>query len=458
MDPITVREIAEAAGGVIYSGSEEDTITGICTDSRVFQEGDLFVALSGEKVDAHRFVKSVFEAGGRTFLLSDEEAARSIPEASVILTEDTLAGLQLLTSWYLDRLGLGKIAVTGSVGKTSTRDMVYFILSEKYKTGKPIKNYNSDVGIPLTVAGFDHSMTMAVLEEGMEHRGEIHRLAAMTRPDVAIITNVGISHLEHLGSRENILAAKMEITDFFGPSNVLVINRDNDMLSRLSRDVPYRMIFVGSGSECDYIVSDVEDLGLSGIRFRLKAKDWEKVFTLEVPGAHNAINAALAIAACELYGIGPDMAQEGLSKMVLTGKRLAIREARGVRVLDDSYNAAPESVKSAIRTVAATPAERRILILGNMNELGEDSPRLHYEVGAYAAEEGADLLIGVGDKAADIVRGAEEGGISARLYEKKEDLYPDLPTILRDGDLVLTKASMTCHFWEIADRIINGAD
>ncbi|MCI7326851.1 MAG: UDP-N-acetylmuramoyl-tripeptide--D-alanyl-D-alanine ligase [Hornefia butyriciproducens] len=456
MDAITIREIVDATSGQLLSGKEDAVVTGVCTDSRIFQQGDLFVALLGETTDAHRFVRQVAEQGGKTFLISERDAAEALADANVILVQDTLEGLQALTHYYLDKIGVGKIAVTGSVGKTSTRDMVYYILSEKYKTGRPIKNYNSDVGIPLTVFTFDSTTEMAVLEEGMEHAGEIHRLADMTRPEVAIITNVGISHLENLGSRENIYRAKMEITDFFGRDNVLIINESCDLLKRSRIHGDYRVITVGETGAEDYVVSDIRDMGLEGVNFTLTTGGESREFRLNVPGAHNALNAALAVAACARYGVTMDQAAEGLLKLQLTGKRLKVREARGIRVLDDSYNAAPDSVKSAIRTMEATPAERRVAILGAMNELGDDTPALHYEVGKYAAEHGISLVIGIEPKAAEIVRGAREAGCNALYFGEKEDLYPELPKLLKEGDLVLTKASMTRHFWEIADKIING--
>ncbi len=455
MDIITVDQICSATGGELLSGDRNAEIYGVCTDSRKFREGDLFVALLGAAADAHRFIPQVCEKGGKTFLISERDAAAGHPDCNMILVEDTLAGLQALTKAYLDRINVGRIAVTGSVGKTSTRDMIYYILSERYKTGKPIANYNSDVGLPLTIFTFDSSTDMAVLEMGMEHLGEIHRLAKMTLPEVAVITNIGVSHLENVGSRENILKAKMEITDYFGSGNVLIVNHDNDMLQTLKDDQEYHLITVGSSGDEDYVVSDVEDMGVEGISFRLTCEEGSRQFTLPIPGAHNAINAGLAIAACSQYDISLEEAAAGLAKMELTGRRLKVLTGNGVSVLDDSYNAAPDSVKSALLTLKASPATRRIAILGNMNELGDETAKMHYEVGRFAAECGMDLIIGIESKAADIVAGARDAGADALYFETKEDLYPQLDELIREGDLVLCKASMTRHFWEIAERIID---
>ncbi len=456
MDAITVRQAAQAAQGRIIAGSPDAAFTGVCTDSRKFRQGDLFVALHGEVVDAHKFIPQVAKEGGTFFLVSDPESVQGLTDVNAILVDDTLKGLQLLAGWYLDHIGVRRIAVTGSVGKTSTRDMVYYILSEKYKTGKPIANYNSDVGVPLTIFGFDSSMQMCVLEEGMEHAGEIHRLVEFTHPDAAIITNVGITHLENLGTRENIYKAKMEITDEFGPDNTLIINEDNDMLDRSKIHGNYRVITVGSGSDADYQVTDVEDHGENGVSFRLKTGGEERTIELSVPGAHNAINAGLAIAACQLFGVTLDQAVTGLSKLQLTGKRLKFRESHGIKVLDDSYNAAPASVESGIDTLVHTDGKRHVVILGDMNELGSEETALHEEVGRYAAEKGIDLVIGCGSphKAQAIARAAKEQGVESYAFETKEELYPHLPELLKTGDVILIKASMTRHFWEISDRII----
>lgn len=455
MDAITARELVTAVSGKLIKGNENEFFTGICTDSRIFEEKEVFFALKGETSDGHKFIPMAVDKGCRLCVISDENWIEGVDECTFISVEDTLAALQVLTKWYLDKIAVKKIAVTGSVGKTSTRDMVYHILSEKYKTGRPIKNYNSDVGIPLTVSKFSSDLEMAVLEEGMEFAGEIHRLVDMTRPDVAIITNVGISHLENLGSRENLYKAKMEITDFFGKDNVLIINESNDMLDKSRISGEYKVISIGEKGTEDYVVKEIFDRGLDGVDFRLETKGKTAKFTLNIPGAHNALNAALAIASCDLYGVSWEEAQRGLLKMELTGKRLKVRENKGIRVLDDSYNAAPDSVKSAIKTMETTGSKRRIAILGAMNELGDDTPKHHYEVGTYAADHRIDLVIGIEPKAKDIVRGAVDGGTKGIYFDKKEDLYPHLKEILKDGDLVLTKASMTRHFWEIADEIMN---
>jgi len=396
------------------------------------------------------------ENGCRTIVASKEEAAKDIQGINVILVKDTLAALQALSKDYLGRLDIKVIAVTGSVGKTTTRDMVYYICSEKYKTGRTIGNFNNDIGVPLTIFSLDDTMEVAVLEEGMDHFGEIHRLVDITRPDVGIITNIGISHLENLGSRENILKAKMEITDFFGPDNVLVINESCDLLNRSDIMGTYKVVTAGSEAGEDYSVGDICDLGEDGIEFTLRHEEEERRVKLAVPGAHNAVNAALAAAACAQIGVSMEEAVNGLAKLRLTEKRLSLKEANGIKVIDDTYNAAPDSMKSAITTLVNTKGGRKVVILGGMNELGPDSVSYHEEVGRFAAENGVSLIIGVEEKAKDIVKGAlalNKG--EALWFDSKDTLYPELKTLIKQGDLVLVKASRTLEMEKVVEKLLS---
>lgn len=376
------------------------------------------------------------------------------PECNVILVEDTTKGMQLLAKYYMEKLGLKKITVTGSVGKTSTRDMVHSILSEKYKTGTTVGNLNSDWGVPLTIFSFDDSMEAAVLEIGMDRFGEIHRLVDMIRPEVSLITNVGISHVENLGSREGILQAKMETVDFFDEHNTLVINQSNDMLSTIESDT-YSIIRVGLEPEDDYYVHDIVDHGEQGVDYNLTVEGKTYPVHLDIPGAHNALNSAMALAGCRIHGVEIEEGIPGLRKVALTGSRLTIREKDGIKIIDDAYNAAPDSVKSALNTLMSIEGKRKIALLGGMNELGSESEKYHREVGAYAAEKGIDLLITVGEKAFDYAIGAKEGLGELHIlhYAEKEDLYAKAEEIFKAGDVVLVKASRGMEFEQIIEKL-----
>lgn len=389
-------------------------------------------------------------------MVSNVDAAKSFGDCNVVLVEDTTKGMQLLAKYYLEKLNLKKVTVTGSVGKTSTRDMVHSILSEKYKTGATVGNLNSDWGVPLTIFSFDDSMEAAVLEIGMDQFGEIHRLVNIIRPEVGLITNVGISHVENLGSREGILQAKMETVDFFDEDNTLVINQSNDMLSTVESDT-YRIIRVGLEPEADYYVHDIIDHGDKGVDYVLTVKADRKTYPvhLDIPGAHNALNSAMALAGCRIHGVEIEEGIPGLRKVVLTGSRLTIREKDGIKIIDDAYNAAPDSMKSAINTLMSMEGKRKIALLGGMNELGSESARYHQEVGAYAAEKEIDLLITVGEKAFDYVIGAREGLGEAHIlhFAEKEDLYANAEKLFQTGDVVLVKASRGMEFEQIIEKL-----
>jgi len=437
-------------------GNLTDEIQGVSIDSRKIQPGQLFVPIIGEVNDAHKFIPQVYEKGCRSFIASDRSVAEKYSDCNVILVEDTTKGLQMLAKYYLEKLNLKTITVTGSVGKTSTRDMVYAVLCEKYKTGTTVGNLNSDFGVPLTVFSFDDTMEAAVLEIGMDRFGEIHRLVNIIRPEVGLITNVGVSHVENLGSREGILQAKMETVDFFGPENTLVINRSNDMLATVESDA-YQIVGVGLEPENDYYVHHIVDHGDKGVDYVLTTEGKDYSVHLQIPGAHNALNSAMAIAGCKKLGVSVEEALCGLGKIKLTGSRLTITEKHGIKVVDDTYNAAPDSMKSAINTLMSMEGGRRIAILGGMNELGPESPKYHQEVGAYAGEKGIDLLITVGEKAFDIAEGAKKTMDAEKIlhYGEKEALYQEIDNLFSVGDVILAKASRTMEFERIVERILN---
>ena len=465
MRPFTVEEIIKAVDGTLVSGEKENIVYRVCTDSRKAEPGDLFFPLKGENNDGHDFLGQVLEAGCRTIVVSDEskipkQAFASQPgDADIIVVGDTTAALQALASYYLDCLPLKKkIAVTGSVGKTSTRDMLYYAASTSFKTGRNPKNFNNYFGLPLSIMDFEPDTEVAVLEMGMASAGEIETLARIARPDIAVITNIGVSHIENLGSREGILKAKLEVTCCFDENSVLIINADNDMLTPENVKGPYRVITVGTGENCDYRINDVCDFGDKGIEYTLCHEGKDYRIKLPVPGAHNAINASLAVAAAGLMGISPETAIKGFEQAELTEKRLNIKKQGRIKVIDDTYNACPESMKSALNTLMSTDVEeggRRVAVLGDMFELGKESPAAHLEVGRYAVEKKPDLLIAVGKDAEYIAQGAEPLGDGHVLrYETREDLEKEVHEIIRPGDTVLVKASRSMEMEKTVKEIL----
>ena len=459
MERISLQEIMEVTRGDMISGCRDHFITGVSTDSRTASENDLFIPIIGENHDGHQFLKSAFDNGCRAFMISEKEAASQIPEADTILVSDTLRAMQDLAYHYLESLGLHKVAVTGSVGKTSTRDMIYYILSQKYRTARPEKNYNNEIGVPLTIFSLDKTYEAAVFEEGLEYAGDIHRLSRMTRPDLAVITNIGVSHIENLGTRENIFKAKLEVADFLPQDGALIINSDSDFLKKENIDKEYRIISCGHDPSFDYYVHDIIDRGTDGITFTLTTKDEEAVINLPVPGAHNAVNAALAASVAAELGIGLGDVQKGLSKLELTGKRLLVKEGLGRKVIDDSYNAAPASMKSAVDTLMNTKGKRHVAVLAGMNELGEDWKKYHMEVGEYCTEKRLDMVIGVGDKARAIVEGAQGSDTTYSVwFPDKESFYSEMDDMIKAGDVIIVKGSNAYKMSEVADRLVGRRD
>lgn len=463
MREFTIAEVVSAVKGRLICGSGDGSVLNVCTDSRLAKPGDLFFPLIGEKNNGHDYLAQVFERGCRSVIVSEPE---KIPKRAflsdgmqpdVILVENTTKALQDLAAYYLSTLPIKhKVAVTGSVGKTSTRDMMYYIASMKYKTGRNIKNFNNWFGLPLSILEFAPDTEAAVLEMGMDNFGQIETLARIAEPDIALITNIGISHIENLGSREGILKAKMEVTSCFDEDCTLIVNSDCDMLCRENVAGPYKLITVGTDEQNEYVVRDICDFGDKGIKYTLIHNDKSYIVNLNVPGAHNALNATLAIAAGEKMGIGIETSVKGLSEAQLTEKRLNIKEKDGIKVIDDTYNACPASVMSAITTLANTEGKRKIAIIGDMYELGSETEAAHAEVGRFAGRTGLDYVIAVGEFA----KGYAEGAVSFLpddrvLYCKdKQELMPKLDTLLAAGDVVLVKASRGMKMEEIVKEIL----
>ena len=468
MDRIYVKDVALATGGKIISGNPDAPIDSVCMDSRVVSDNALFVAIPGERMDGHKFLDSAFQKGASCALISREvEAPKGM---ACVLVDETVYALQELSRWYMsEHLSMKKVAITGSVGKTTTRDLLFAAVSSKEKAGKNEKNYNSETGLPLTVLTFDKDMKVGIMEMGTGGgMDEVSRLADLVRPDVAIITNIGVSHIEYFGTRDRILEAKLGIAKYFSEGNTLVINADDDKLvSLIDSELSYKIVTVGSGSaECDvdFLVTDVCERGIDGLSFNVSHAGKNHSAYIPVPGVHNAMNAGLAIAAAYTIGIPVEDSISGMANMTTTGSRLKVIEIGDFRIIDDSYNAAPESMKSALTTLVSGEARRKIAVLGDMNELGKESESMHFSLGRYAAEKEIDILVTVGEKAMAIADGADaliKETSSAGSYSSMnvircadtEELFSRLREIIKDGDLILFKASRGMALDEVVQKI-----
>jgi UDP-N-acetylmuramoyl-tripeptide--D-alanyl-D-alanine ligase len=445
MKELKISQIIEATKGECISGTPETIVTGVSTDSRALCRGTVFFALEGERFDGHDFLENAIEAGCSALVIS-KESGSVITHArnrgvAVVKVEDTLFALQELAAYYISLFHLYKIGVTGSTGKTTTKEMLYWILSEKYKTVRNLGNFNNQIGLPLSIFNIEENTEATIFEMGMDRLGEIHRLVEIVKPELGVITNIGLSHLERLGSQENIRKAKLEITDFFKKGDTLVVNWDSDMLSKASYESRYNLLTVGKSENTDLRIFDLKDFGEDGIGFTLSNGAEVKEFRLGTPGIHNATNAALAVAAALCFNITMEEAARGLAKLSFTDKRLHIVEKQGIKIIDDTYNASPDSMRAAIDVLVSVQGGRKIAILGDMYELGEKEEQYHFEVGEYASLVGVDVVISVGKNARHISLGARGGNTKAIHFETKELLKGVLTQWIRTRDVVLVKGS-----------------
>ncbi|MBQ0079825.1 MAG: UDP-N-acetylmuramoyl-tripeptide--D-alanyl-D-alanine ligase [Eubacterium sp.] len=457
MKRITIGEILKATGGKLVSGNENNFINDIKQDSRICADGDMFVAIKGENHDGHAYVKGVLDAGCKTVFISDETCLPEDLSADVnaILVEDTVYSLGDLAGWYLDTLNVRKVAVTGSVGKTSVRDMIYYVLSEKYSTGRNMKNFNNDIGLPLSIFQFDENTEAVVLEMGMNHFGEIDRLASIVKPEIGVITNIGVAHVENQGSREGIYQAKMEIASHIQQGGKLVYVADGEYLTKERTAGDYTQISIGTNGKSDYIITSVDDFGLEGIQFLVENNQVNHKILLPLPGIHNAYNAGVALAVGNLLGISIEEGAAGLAKAELTGRRLKVVKGKRASVIDDTYNASTDSMKSALKVLENSKCEgKRIAVLGDMFELGEESEKQHKGVGIFARGCNIDLFIAVGDNARYMSEGAQGGKARVLWFETKDELYPLLDELVKQGDVVLAKGSRGMKMEDIVERVL----
>jgi UDP-N-acetylmuramoyl-tripeptide--D-alanyl-D-alanine ligase len=461
MKTLTIREITEAVNGRIIAGPSDSCVNGVSTDSRTVKEGDLFVALIGARSDAHDYLSQVAAAGAKAVIVSDEEKTLSAlgadTKVTAVLVEDTLQALLDLGGYYLRNLGYRHVfGVTGSVGKTSTKDFLGSVLSQKFRTVCSTKNHNSVYGLPLCIFELDPEAEAAVLEMGITDRDSMSKLADMVRPEAAVISNIGISHLEYFPEekREGILKAKLSVTRYFDENSVLAVYSNNDILHELNleeRGIKGRLLKVGTEPECDFMISGVKDKGSDGIEFSLTYEQKTYNIKLGIPGAHNAVNGSLAIAIGVSYGLTMEEAVKGLENAVITEHRLDVKETRGIKIIDDSYNAAPDSMFSAMNTLMATPIGedgRHVAILGDIGELGSEREAGHRAVGEYAFSKEIGTVLAVGKDSKYIFDGWMDAALAEGHRIKKVN---EVPLILVDDD-----TGCAVEYFDSAEMVIGG--
>ncbi len=441
-----VYEIVEATRGILVSGNKDDEINFFSQDSRQMTNGGMYIPLKGERFDGHNFIESAFQIGAQA-IISEKDV--NYEDKIVIKVKDTHQALKDMASYLRNHRPVKVVGVTGSVGKTSTRDMVYSVVKQKYKTLKTEENYNNEIGLPLTILRY-HDEEVLVLEMGMNHLQEMSRLSMIARPDIACITNVGTAHIGELGSRENILKAKLEIIDGMKEGSTLIINQDNDMLQTV--ELPhFNVVRVGKGKEASIQASHIV-LEETKSSFEVEYQGKKEIIEVPVQGEHNISNALIAIAVGIELNISLEDIKKGIQEFKLTKNRMDILEKNHKTVIDGTYNASVDSMKSSI-DVLANYKKRKVAILADMLELGDYSQQLHEEVGSYVASKGINILVCVGKEAKYIYQKARESMKDVYYFESNQEVIARLDELLKEDDVILVKGSHSMNLKEVVEKI-----
>ena len=452
MEPMSIREIEKAVRGVWWNPREgAEDVTSVTTDSRNVPAGSLFIPIVGEKFDGHRFIDAALDQGAAGVLCAKlPEDLR--PDKFYIKVADTRLALKDLARHYREKFTLPVVQITGSVGKTTTKDMIAAVLAQKYRVLKTAENFNNDIGTPLTLLGLDHTHEAAVIETGMNHFGEIRYLGEMVQPDIAVISNIGDAHIEYLGSREGILKAKAEILENLRPGGTVILNGDDALLNTLTP--PFETLRCGQGENCAYRVGEIADRGVDGITCRLTTPQGEYRLTIPAPGEHMVYSASMAAAIGEKLGLTAAEIARGVACYTPTGSRMRVLRLPEERtVLDDCYNANPQSVTAALEILAKTDCAQRVAVLGDMGELGDLTAQAHYNMGALAVMLGIDLVIAIGTHAAKIAEGVECSGGEVQHFATKEEALPTIRAQLTPQTAMLIKASHAMRFGQLVEAL-----
>lgn len=446
MGKITLREAAQWCGGRVEEKYADRTFFGASNDSRKIQPGELFVVLKGER-DGHDYIPAAMERGAAAVL-----GSRQVGDYPMILVEDTRKALGDIARQERLRLNMKVVAVTGSVGKSTTKEMIACVLDGTYRVGKTPANHNNDIGMPMALLAMPEDTEVAVLEMGMNHFREIAYLASIGRPDVAVITNIGTMHIEHLGSMQGILQAKLEILEGMQENGRIILNGDDQLLWNRHKLYPVHTRYFGiQNPECDVLGSDISQQ--DGIlSFQVHSGSLTFPVELALEGEHYVPDALAAISVGLEMGVDAAKIQERLSRFRNMAGRQEILEIRGCTVIKDCYNAGPESMAAALNVLGHKPG-RHIAVLGDMLELGVCTQAEHYRIGRIAAEK-ADVLMAYGPNAPRVIGGAITGGMNdrcAKAYDDQKKLAEALSRIARPGDVILVKGSRGMHMERVLD-------
>ncbi len=452
---LTIRQAAEAMGGTCCGCDEDRVISSVSTDTRTIQQGALFFALRGDQFDGHKFVQIAMENGAICCVVAkDSQVPEEMP---VIVVEDTQLALGHLAAAYRRRFSIPVIGITGSVGKTSTKEMIASVLKQSYQTHMTQGNFNNEIGLPLTVFQLEQSHETMVLEMGMSHFGEISRLTKIAGPELAVITNIGVSHIENLGSREGILKAKLEILEGLQMDGTVVLNGDDTLLWDARGEMDCETLYYGiENPNCDLIARDICTYSDS-TTFTCKIEGKEYEFLVRVPGIHHVYNALAAILVGIRNRVPIEAIRQGVREFLPSGLRQTLIELPNFRVIRDCYNASPDSMRSGLSVLMLTETSgRHVACLGDMLELGEISESSHREIGRLVTELGVNCLITVGKASHWIACGAVEAGMKPadiHEFETNQALCEKLPELLEPEDVVLVKGSRGMRLEEVVEAM-----
>lgn len=455
MKNMSLQKIADACGGT-YHGPEESLsreVSCVVIDSRKIQKDGLFIAIRGARVDGHTFIPQVMEKGALCSVSEQDLGDVPYPYIKVDSCEQALKDI---AEHYRRSLDIKVVGISGSVGKTSTKEMIASVLSQKYNVLKTEGNFNNEIGLPLTVFNLREEHEVAVLEMGISGFGEMTRLARIARPDICVITNIGVAHIENLGSRDGILRAKTEMFAFMNPDGTIILNGDDDKLRRFTPDNGIQPVYFGLDPSCPYHAEQIRNMGLKGTTAEFVTPSERFEAHISIPGDHMVYNALAGIAAGQALGMTADEIRQGIEQLVPIAGRNHLIETDRYSIIDDCYNANPVSMKSSLSVLSGADT-RTVAILGDMFELGNSEKEMHYETGAFAADAGINVLICIGGLSAETARGAREASSGSDMevlhYDTKEDFLNEAGQILHKNDTILVKASHAMDFAKIVEEL-----
>ncbi|MBR4026286.1 MAG: UDP-N-acetylmuramoyl-tripeptide--D-alanyl-D-alanine ligase [Lachnospiraceae bacterium] len=465
MPNLTLKNIATACGG-IYIGPkelEEKVICGVVIDSRLVEQDYLFIPIKGERVDGHTFIEQVFEKGA-CCVLSEQEL--DAPKGPYIKVDSTELALKQIAKFYRQGLDIKVVGITGSVGKTSTKEMISSVISQKFLVHKTAGNFNNEIGLPLTIFGIRKEHEVAVLEMGISDFNEMHRLSEIANPDICVITNVGLCHLENLGTRDGVLKAKTECFEHMKQNGTAVLNGDDDKLSTKRIVNGKQAVFYGiekeaktdtegaSMAEKGIYATDIQNMGLEGMKATIHTSVGSFSVLISIPGQHNVYNALAATAVGLELGLTLEEIKKGIEEAKTIAGRTNVMKMNGMYVIDDCYNANPVSMKAAL-DVLSYGLGRTIAVLGDMGELGEKEKELHYGVGQCVADKKIDTLFCAGTLAKEYENGvkSQETNCKVFYFETRDDMIKELLSYVKTGDSILVKASHFMDFPKVVEAL-----